>query len=78
MIEIAHWYESIFLLAGVFCFSLSPLLGVAVSLLGVLAGGFGGQRVRRLKWQTALRSAWVVAAVLGSETSSSFPAQCDT
>jgi len=66
LIEIAHWYENVFLLGWVFLFfAASPVLGVAVSL-----GVFGlvilvDNVFARLKWQTAVRSAWAVAAVLG-------------
>jgi formate hydrogenlyase subunit 4 len=66
MIEIAHWYESIFLLGWVYLFfASSPLLGVAVSLLVFVLVILVDNVFARLKWQTALRSAWVVAAVLG-------------
>jgi formate hydrogenlyase subunit 4 len=66
MIEIAHWYEGIFLLGWVYLFfASSPLLGVAVSLLVFLLVILVDNVFARLKWQTALRSAWVVAAVLG-------------
>jgi ech hydrogenase subunit B len=66
LIEIAHWYENVFLLGWVFLFfAASPVLGVAVSL-----GVFGlvilvDNVFARLKWQMAVRSAWAVAAVLG-------------
>ena len=66
LIEIAHWYENVFLLGWVFLFfATSPVLGVIVSLavfgLIILVDNV----FARLKWQTAVRSAWVVAAVLG-------------
>ena len=66
LIEIAHWYENVFLLGWVFLFfAASPVLGVIVSLavfgLIILVDNV----FARLKWQTAVRSAWVVAAVLG-------------
>ena len=66
MIEIAHWYESVFLLGWVFLFFASmPWLGVAVSLLVFLLVILVDNVFARLKWQTALRSAWAVALVLG-------------
>ncbi len=66
LIEIAHWYENVFLLGWVFLFfAASPVLGVLVSLavfgLVILVDNV----FARLKWQTAVRSAWGVAAVLG-------------
>jgi ech hydrogenase subunit B len=66
LIEIAHWYENIFLLGWVYLFFASmPVLGVAMSLLtfGLLI--LVDNVFARLKWQTALRSAWIVAAVFG-------------
>jgi formate hydrogenlyase subunit 4 len=66
MIEIAHWYENVFLLGWVYLFfASSPVLGVA-ACLGVFVMIILVDNVfARLKWQTALRSAWAVAAVLG-------------
>jgi formate hydrogenlyase subunit 4 len=66
LIEVAHWYENVFLLGWVYLFFAStPALGVAVALL--VFGGLilADNLCARLKWQTALRSAWAVAAVLG-------------
>jgi NADH:ubiquinone oxidoreductase subunit H len=66
MIEIAHWYENVFLLGWVYLFFASmPVLGIAVSLLVFLFVILVDNVFARLKWQTALRSAWVVAIVLG-------------
>jgi ech hydrogenase subunit B len=66
MIEIAHWYENVFLLGWVFLFFASmPWLGLGVSLLVFLFVILVDNVFARLKWQTALRSAWAVALVLG-------------
>ena len=66
MIEIAHWYESVFLLGWVYLFFGSlPVLGVAMSLLVFVLIILVDNVFARLKWQTALKSAWLVAAVLG-------------
>ncbi len=66
MIEIAHWYETVFLLGWIYLFFGSwPLLGVAVSLLVFVFVILVDNVFARLKWQTAIRSAWLVAAVLG-------------
>ncbi len=66
MIEIAHWYENVFLLGWVYLFFAStPALGVAVALLVFLLVILVDNVFARLKWQTALKSAWLVAAVLG-------------
>ena len=66
MIEIAHWYENVFLLGWVYLFFASmPVLGVAASLLVFVFIILVDNVFARLKWQTAIRSAWIVAAVLG-------------
>jgi formate hydrogenlyase subunit 4 len=66
MIEIAHWYENVFLLGWVYLFfASSPVLGVAASLLVFVFIILVDNVFARLKWQTAIRSAWIVAAILG-------------
>lgn len=66
VIEIAHWYENVLLLGWVFLFfAASPLAGVAVSLMVFLLVILVDNVFARLKWQQTLRSAWLVAAVLG-------------
>jgi formate hydrogenlyase subunit 4 len=66
MIEIAHWYESVFLLGWIYLFFASmPVLGIAMSLLVFVLVILVDNVFARLKWQTALKSAWLVAAVLG-------------
>ena len=66
LIEIAHWYEIVFLLGWVYLFFASmPLLGVGASLLVFGFAILVDNVFARLKWQTALRSAWVVTGVLG-------------
>jgi ech hydrogenase subunit B len=66
MIEVAHWYETVFLLGWVFLFFAAwPVAGVIASL-GVFCFVILVDNVfARLKWQAALRSAWGVTAVLG-------------
>ena len=66
LIEIAHWYESVFLLGWVFLFfASSPVLGVVMALLVYGFVVLVDNVFARLKWQVALRSAWAVTAVLG-------------
>jgi formate hydrogenlyase subunit 4 len=66
MIEVAHWYECVFLLGWVWLFfASSPLLGVLISLAVYAFVVLVDNVFARLKWQTALRSAWAVTAVLG-------------
>jgi formate hydrogenlyase subunit 4 len=66
LIEIAHWYENVFLLGWVFLFfGAMPWLGVAASLLVFVFVILVDNVFARLKWQTALKSSWLVAATLG-------------
>ena len=66
MIEIAHWYESVFLLAWVYLFfAASPALGVAAAIVVFVVVILVDNVFARLKWQAAVRSAWAVAAILG-------------
>ncbi len=66
MIEVAHWYENVFLLGWVFLFFASiPALGIAAALAVFGFVILVDNVFARLKWQTALRSAWLVALVLG-------------
>ena len=66
MIEIAHWYENVFLLGWVFLFfAAAPPLGIVMSLLVFGVVILVDNVFARLKWQAALRSAWTVTAVLG-------------
>jgi len=66
MIEIAHWYENVFLLGWVYLFfAAMPALGIAVSLAVFLFVILVDNVFARLKWQAALKSAWGVALILG-------------
>lgn len=66
MIEIAHWYENVFLLGWVYLFFGSmPWLGVLVALLVFVFVILVDNVFARLKWEALLKSAWVVTLVLG-------------
>jgi len=65
-IEISHWYENVFLLGLVYLFFASnPILGLIVVLATYFLEIFIDNANARLKWQSALGSAWIVAFVLG-------------
>jgi ech hydrogenase subunit B len=65
-IEIAHWYESVLLLGIVYLFfGWNPLLAVLAIALVYLLEIFIDNTNSRAKWQLALNSSWLVAAVLG-------------
>jgi formate hydrogenlyase subunit 4 len=66
MIEVAHWYETVFLLSWVFLFfASSPVLGVVMALAVFGFVVLVDNVFARLKWQAALSSAWLVTIVLG-------------
>ena len=62
MLEVAHWYENIFLLGFIFLFFQNG--SVAGVIIGIVET-FIGNSFARMKWQVAFKSAWIVAAVLG-------------
>ncbi|HVT82249.1 MAG TPA: complex I subunit 1 family protein [Phycisphaerae bacterium] len=65
LIEIAHWYEIVFLLGWIYLFFATlPWLGVVMSLAVFILMILIDNAFARLKWKS-LRSAWLVAAVLG-------------
>jgi len=70
LIEIAHWYENIFLLGFVFLFfengtAWGAVIGVIVCLVAYFLEVFIDNSFARMKWQFALNSSWTVAAVCG-------------
>lgn len=70
LIEVAHWYENIFLLGFVFLFFTNgtvwgAVIGVVVCLLAYFLEVFIDNNFARMKWQVAINSAWLVALVLG-------------
>ena len=70
LIEVAHWYENIFLLGFVFLFFANgtvwgAVIGVVVCLAVYFLEVFIDNCFARMKWQVAINSAWIVALVLG-------------
>lgn len=70
LVEVAHWYENVFLLGIVFLFFANgtvwgAVIGVVVCLLAYFFEVFIDNSFARMKWQVALNSAWIVALVLG-------------
>jgi len=70
LIEIAHWYENIFLMGFVFLFLVwSSPWGIAAGLVLCAATYFLeiliDNSFARAKWQYTLASSWAVAAALG-------------
>jgi formate hydrogenlyase subunit 4 len=66
LIEIAHWYENIMLLALIYLFfAFNPLIGIGVSLLAYFAEVFIDNAFARVKWQVMLVSTWVFTIMAG-------------
>lgn len=70
MIEIAHWYENIFLIGFVYLFfanaeAWSIILGVAVCLVVYFIEILIDNNYARMKWQIAINSSWIVAITFG-------------
>ncbi|HXX55990.1 MAG TPA: complex I subunit 1 family protein [Methanoregula sp.] len=66
LIEITHWYETVFLLGFVYLFFawnpvVSAVAVIVVYLLEILIDNTNA----RVKWQLALKSSWAVAAIVG-------------
>ncbi len=65
-VEIAHWYETVLLLGFVYLFfSFNPLLALIAVALTYVLELFIDNNYTRFKLALALKSAWLVALVLG-------------
>jgi len=70
MIEIAHWYENVFLLGFIYIFftwdnPISHVLAVAACIVLYFAEILIDNTFARMKWQMAFKSSWIIAAALG-------------
>lgn len=65
-IEIAHWYEYVFLLGVIWLFfAWNPLIAVLAIVLAYFFEILIDNTMARVKWQLMLRSAWLIAGTLG-------------
>lgn len=65
-IEIAHWYEYVFLLGVVWLFfAWNPLIAVAAIIIAYFLEILIDNTIARVKWQLMIRSAWIIAGTLG-------------
>jgi ech hydrogenase subunit B len=65
-IEIAHWYEYVFLLGVIWLFfAWNPLIAVAAIIIAYFLEILIDNTIARVKWQLMLRSAWIIAGTLG-------------
>ncbi len=70
LLEVAHWYENIFLLGiiALFIINANPvswIIGIVVALVAYFLEIVIDNTFARVKWQVMLKSAWVVALVAG-------------
>ena len=70
MVEIAHWYENVFLLGFVFLFFANgtiagTIIGVVVCLITYFFETFVDNNFARMKWNVAINTSWLVAITLG-------------
>lgn len=65
-IELAHWYENVFLLGFIYLFfSFNPVIGVIAVLITYFFEILIDNVYARFKWELAFKSAWLVALILG-------------
>jgi len=70
LIEVAHWYENIFLLGFVFLFFangtvIGAVIGVVVCLLTYFLEVLIDNSFARMKWPVAIKSAWIITITAG-------------
>jgi ech hydrogenase subunit B len=70
IMEVAHWYENVFLLGLVFLFfmngsALMVVIGLIICVAVYFFEVFIDNSFARVKWQVALNYAWAVALVFG-------------
>jgi formate hydrogenlyase subunit 4 len=66
LIEITHWYETVFLLGFVYLFfGFNPLIGVAAVIIVYLLEILIDNTNARVRWQFVVKSSWLIAAVVG-------------
>lgn len=70
MMEVSHWYENIMLLGMVALFFQNGgwtgfVLGIVVAILVYLLEIWLDNGFARMKWQTAIKTGWVAALILG-------------
>jgi formate hydrogenlyase subunit 4 len=66
LIEVSHWYETVFLLGFVYLFfAFSPIIGIIAVILVYLLELLIDNASARVKWQLVMKSSWVIAAIAG-------------
>jgi ech hydrogenase subunit B len=66
LIEITHWYETVFLLGFVYLFfGFSPLIAVVAVIVVYVLEILVDNTNARVRWQLAVKSSWIIAAAVG-------------
>ena len=66
LIEVTHWYETVFLLGFVYLFfGFSPLIAVIAVIIVYLLEILVDNTNARVRWQLAVKSSWLIAAAVG-------------
>ncbi len=70
LIEVAHWYENVFLLGMIFLFFANgtvwgAIIGVVVCIVVYFFEVLIDNSFARVKWQLMFKASWIVALVLG-------------
>lgn len=67
LIEIAHWYETVFLYAFIYLFfGATPWLGILSIVITYMLEIIIDNCVARVKWEFMLGSAWLVSLIMGA------------
>jgi formate hydrogenlyase subunit 4 len=66
LIEVTHWYETVFLLGFVYLFfAFNPLIAFIAVILVYLLELLIDNASARVKWQLVMKSSWAIAAIVG-------------
>jgi ech hydrogenase subunit B len=66
LIEVTHWYETVFLLGIVYLFfGFNPVIAVLAVVIVYLLEILIDNTNARVKWQLAVKSSWAIAAIVG-------------
>jgi len=66
LVEVTHWYETIFLFGFIWLFfGFNPLIAAIMVVVVYLLEIFIDNTNARVKWQLAVKSSWLVAAIAG-------------
>jgi ech hydrogenase subunit B len=65
-IELAHWYEYVFLLGVIWLFfAWNPLIAIIAIIVAYFLEILIDNTMSRVKWQLMFRSSWIIAGTLG-------------